>query len=158
MDRNLHTDDFERLLREKSDEFRMYPSKRIWYSIYNNIHPGRKWPSVAMSIILISALLLIGYLNTNNTDTFSTINANKFSSAQQSENNYSSPFYHPFTEFNSKSITRYFEGLNISNPDNLKLGQLPDNPSNIKIVQSPVLSTPNQKYGLVYLIRLRRLS
>jgi len=66
MDRNLHTDDFVRLLREKSDEFRMYPSKRIWFSIYNNIHPCRKWPSVAMSITLISALLLVGYLNTNN--------------------------------------------------------------------------------------------
>lgn len=66
MERNLHNDDFERLLREKSDEFRMYPSKRIWHSIYNNIHPGRKWPSVAMSITLISVLLIMGYLNTRN--------------------------------------------------------------------------------------------
>ena len=65
MDRNLYTDDFERLLKEKSDEFRMYPSKRIWYSIYNNIHPGRKWPSIAMGIMLMGALMLIGYLNTD---------------------------------------------------------------------------------------------
>src|SRR5918993_1909615 len=65
MDRNLHTDDFERLLREKSDEFRMYPSKRVWYSVYNNIHPGRKWPSVVMSMVLITSLLLVGYLNTS---------------------------------------------------------------------------------------------
>ena len=71
MDRNFHIDDFERLLREKSEEFRMYPSKRIWYSIYNNIHPSRKWPSVVMTITLITGLLLIGYLNTNNTS-FST--------------------------------------------------------------------------------------
>ncbi|MBC7889392.1 MAG: hypothetical protein H7Z13_16055 [Ferruginibacter sp.] len=67
MDRDFHIDDFERLLREKSDEFRMYPSKRIWHSIYNNIHPGRKWPSVAMSITLIFALLIMGYLNTDTT-------------------------------------------------------------------------------------------
>jgi hypothetical protein len=70
MDRNFHSDDFERLLREKSDEFRMYPSKRIWHSIYNNIHPGRKWPSVAMSIMLVTALLLTGYLNTKNTNLY----------------------------------------------------------------------------------------
>lgn len=70
MDRNFHNDEFERLLREKSNEFRMYPSKRIWHSIYNNIHPGRKWPSVAMSITLITALLLIGYLNTRNTNLY----------------------------------------------------------------------------------------
>jgi len=74
MDRDFHTDDFERLLREKSDEFRMYPSKRIWHSIYNNIHPGHKWPSVAMCITLISALLLIGYLNTRNANSYSGIN------------------------------------------------------------------------------------
>ena len=64
MDGNFHIDDFERLLREKSEEFRMYPSKRIWHSIYNNVHPSRKWPSVAMSISLMSAIILLGYLNT----------------------------------------------------------------------------------------------
>jgi hypothetical protein len=77
MDRNFHTDDFERLLREKSDEFRMYPSKRIWHSIYNNIHPGHKWPSVAMSITLISALFLMGYLNTRNRNQYSGLLANR---------------------------------------------------------------------------------
>jgi hypothetical protein len=66
MDRNLDIDNFELLLRERSDEFKMYPAKRIWHSIYNNIHPGKKWPSIAMSITLIAILLLVGYLNTNN--------------------------------------------------------------------------------------------
>lgn len=79
MDRNFHIDDFERLLREMSEEFRMYPSKRIWHSIYNNIHPSRKWPSVVMCITLITGLLLIGYLNTNNTTSYSSeTDAHKF--------------------------------------------------------------------------------
>lgn len=69
MERNFYTDNFERLLKEKSDEFRMYPSKRVWHSIYNDLHPGRKWPSVAMSMLLVIALLLIGYLNTNDNST-----------------------------------------------------------------------------------------
>ena len=64
MEKKFYTDDFEQLLKEKSDQFRMYPSKRVWHSIYNDLHPGRKWPSVAMSMLLIIALLLIGYLNT----------------------------------------------------------------------------------------------
>jgi len=67
MDRKLNTDDFERMLREMSDEFRMYPSKRIWYSIYNNIHPGRKWPSFVITIALISILILLVRLNTSDT-------------------------------------------------------------------------------------------
>ena len=57
-------ENFERFLREKTDEFRMYPSKRVWYSIYNNMHPGNRLPSVSMSVILIGFLFLIGYLNT----------------------------------------------------------------------------------------------
>ena len=66
MERKFNTDDFERLLKEMSDEFRMYPSKRIWNSIYNNIHPQRKWPSIGMSISLIFTLILVGHLNTSN--------------------------------------------------------------------------------------------
>ncbi|HMK03035.1 MAG TPA: outer membrane beta-barrel protein [Ferruginibacter sp.] len=64
MENKFYTDDFEQLLKEKSDQFRMYPSKRVWHSIYNDLHPGRKWPSVAMSMLLIIVLLLVGYLNT----------------------------------------------------------------------------------------------
>ena len=65
MSSNFDTDNFEQLIRERSDEFKMYPTKRVWYSIYNNIHPGKKWPSIATCITLISILLLVGYLNTN---------------------------------------------------------------------------------------------
>ncbi len=65
MDSKYNIENFERFLREKSDEFRIYPSKRVWYSIYNNMHPGNRLPSISMSIILIFSLLLVGYLNTD---------------------------------------------------------------------------------------------
>ncbi|MEO6253013.1 MAG: outer membrane beta-barrel protein, partial [Ferruginibacter sp.] len=55
---------FEQLIKEKADQFRMYPSKRVWHSIYNNLHPSRRWPSVIMSLLLLTSLSLIGYLNT----------------------------------------------------------------------------------------------
>ncbi len=65
MESNKHTiENFERFLRDKTDEFKMYPSKRVWYSIYNNMHPGNRLPSVSMSIILIGFLFLVGYLHT----------------------------------------------------------------------------------------------
>ena len=86
----MHSDEFERLLREKSDEFRMYPSKRIWHSIYNNIHPARKWPSVAMTISLISSLFLIGYLNTKHTDLYSLNEQDKAITSQAITSQYAS--------------------------------------------------------------------
>jgi len=65
MEKNFYPDNFERLLKEKSDEFRMYPSRRVWHSIYNDLHPSRRWPSAAMSLLLLLMLIFIGYLNTS---------------------------------------------------------------------------------------------
>lgn len=71
MEHKFYTDNFERLLKEKSDEFRMYPSKRVWHSIYNDLHPDRKWPSIAVSLVLVTILFLIGYWNNHLTTTTS---------------------------------------------------------------------------------------
>jgi hypothetical protein len=81
MENEFYTDEFELLLKEKADQFSMYPSKRVWHSIYNNLHPSRRWPSVVISLLFISSLILIGYLNTGeNTITrqinISTVNSN----------------------------------------------------------------------------------
>lgn len=61
-------DNFEQLLREKTEQFKMYPTKRVWYSIYNNIHPSRKWPSVAIGMMMIALLLMVGYFNNDNSN------------------------------------------------------------------------------------------
>jgi len=73
MDSKFYMDNFERLLKEKSDEFRMYPTRRVWRSIYNNIYPGRKFPSALISILFITMLPLIGLLNTKTTATTGNI-------------------------------------------------------------------------------------
>jgi hypothetical protein len=65
MERKFYTDDFEQLLKERTDDFRMYPSKRVWHSIYNEMHPGRRWPSIAVSMVLVIVLLMLGYWNSN---------------------------------------------------------------------------------------------
>lgn len=64
MEKDLFNDGFEELLKEKADQFRMYPSKRVWNSIYNNLHPSRRWPSMIVLLLLISSLSFIGYMNT----------------------------------------------------------------------------------------------
>ncbi|MGB4845219.1 MAG: outer membrane beta-barrel protein [Ferruginibacter sp.] len=74
MENEFYTDDFELLIKEKADQFRMYPSKRVWHSIYNNLHPGRRWPSFAMGLLLIASLMLIGYLNTGDNSLTQPIN------------------------------------------------------------------------------------
>jgi hypothetical protein len=57
---------FEKWLKHHTDDFVLYPKKKVWYSIYNNIHPARKWPSIGTSIILLACLFWLGATNTGN--------------------------------------------------------------------------------------------
>ncbi|MBC7536897.1 MAG: hypothetical protein H7258_14490 [Ferruginibacter sp.] len=65
MENKFYTDDFEQFLKETADDFRMYPSKRVWNSLYNNLHPGRKWPSLAVCLLLVSSIIFIGLAHKN---------------------------------------------------------------------------------------------
>jgi len=64
MEREFYTDDFENLLKENADQFKLSPSKKVWHGIYNDLHPGRRWPSAVMSLIFIFSLVIVGHLNT----------------------------------------------------------------------------------------------
>jgi hypothetical protein len=101
MEKRFDTDNFEQMLREKSDEFRMYPSKRVWHSIYNDLHPGRKWPSVAMSMMLVITLMLIGSLNTQDNTSRKDIST---TASNPSENNLNNNVAgHDQTDINDRS-------------------------------------------------------
>lgn len=54
---------FEQSLQEHADDFTIVPSPRVWQGIYNDMHPGKKWPSIPMTFMLLLTLLGIGYLN-----------------------------------------------------------------------------------------------
>lgn len=66
MERNFYSENFENFLKGHADKFKMTPSKKVWHGIYNDLHPGTRWPSIAMSIVFIFTLVIIGHLNTNN--------------------------------------------------------------------------------------------
>src|SRR5687768_2308880 len=68
MERKFYPENFERFLRGHADQFKMTPSKKVWHGIYNDLHPGRRWPSIAMTMVFIFTLVIIGHLNTNNSD------------------------------------------------------------------------------------------
>ena len=132
MERRIYTDNFEQLLKEKSDEFRMYPSKRVWHSIYNDLHPGRRWPSIAMSMLLIIALLLIGYLNTgdnNGAKNFAGINSSTDESGNNTTGNVKTQNLRSTTGINQKP-----ENSPVTQTGNTTVS--PDNAGN-----SPVMNT-----------------
>ncbi len=63
MENDFYRDDFEQMLKDTTEDFRMYPSRKVWHSIYNDLHPDRKWPSFAVCLLLLTAILYIGVSN-----------------------------------------------------------------------------------------------
>ena len=63
MERRFDMSDFEQSLKDHADQFKMTPSKRVWNGIYNNLHPGSKWPSITVAIVFLITLVTIGNLN-----------------------------------------------------------------------------------------------
>lgn len=58
-------DELASFLNEATADFKMYPARRVWHSLYNNLHPGRKWPSLAVAVFLISSIVYLGISNNN---------------------------------------------------------------------------------------------
>src|SRR5215212_9793352 len=71
MENNFYNDNFEQMLKDATENFRMYPSRRVWHSIYNDLHPGRRWPSLAVCLLLISSVLYMGVSNNNSINSIS---------------------------------------------------------------------------------------
>jgi hypothetical protein len=68
----LHNDRdaFEQFLKASTESFKMQPSISVWKSIYNNIYPGKKWPS--FSTVLLMAISLFFIDKNNNFQLVST--------------------------------------------------------------------------------------
>ena len=86
MENKNYRDIFESFLKESADSFLMVPSRKVWHSIYNDMHPDRKWPSMAVCLLILSAVMFIGVSN-NNSLSSAARNASPLSYADLSKNN-----------------------------------------------------------------------
>ena len=43
MERDFYNEDIEQLIKQKADQYKMYPSDKVWKGIHRSLHPRRKW-------------------------------------------------------------------------------------------------------------------
>jgi len=60
MERKFYNDEFEELIRQKTDQYKMYPSEKAWKGIYNSLHTKRRRFIVGMSVLIIGFLIIGG--------------------------------------------------------------------------------------------------
>lgn len=53
MERNFYNDDFERLIRQKADQYKMYPSDQVWKGIYKSLHGRKRWHWAGLAVLLL---------------------------------------------------------------------------------------------------------
>ena len=113
MEENNYRDEFELFLKESADEFKMIPSRKVWYSLYNNLHPDKKWPSMAVCLFILTAILYIGIANNN-----SLSNAAKKASSENFNNQQTEKNIDNKITFSAKDYSR----LKKVNPSRVSLG------------------------------------
>lgn len=57
MERNFNNE-FERFLKENADQYRMYPSAKVWSGVYNALHTRRKWYGLGIILLLLTGSLV----------------------------------------------------------------------------------------------------
>src|SRR3954471_4068316 len=55
MQRNFYTDEFEQLVRQKADQYKMYPSDHVWKGVHKALHGRRRWYWAGMAVLLLGA-------------------------------------------------------------------------------------------------------
>jgi hypothetical protein len=60
MDRNTYNDEFEDLIREKTDHYKMYPSNRVWKEVYGALHAKRRRFVFGMTVLISGILMMAG--------------------------------------------------------------------------------------------------
>ncbi len=59
-ERNFYSDEFEELIREKTDQYKMYPSDKVWKGVYNFLHTKRRRYIIGMSMLVTGILFFAG--------------------------------------------------------------------------------------------------
>jgi Outer membrane protein beta-barrel domain len=57
---NFYSDDFEQLIRGKTEQYKMYPSENVWKGVHNALHTRRKWFIAGMAALVTGILFFAG--------------------------------------------------------------------------------------------------
>ncbi len=60
MERDFYNEEFEDLIREKTDQYKMYPSDKVWKQIHGSLHTRKRRYVVGMSVLISGILIFAG--------------------------------------------------------------------------------------------------
>jgi len=73
MERKFNND-FERFLKENADQYRLYPSTKVWNGVHAALHTRRKWFGLGITLLLLTGALVTVLISTSSKQTVITAN------------------------------------------------------------------------------------
>jgi hypothetical protein len=65
MDRRYNNRDFEHFLKENADQYRMFPSEKVWEGIHHTLHTRRRWYGIGLAFLLLSTVTVTSVMLNN---------------------------------------------------------------------------------------------
>ena len=58
MENRYDNKDFEQFVKQNADQYRMFPSEKVWEGINNTLHTRRRWYGIGLSLLLLSVAVV----------------------------------------------------------------------------------------------------
>ena len=55
MEENFNNRDFEQFVKQNADQYRMFPSEKVWKNIHHVLHTRRRWYGLGLTVLLLTA-------------------------------------------------------------------------------------------------------
>ena len=93
MERQFNNGDFEKLLRDNANQYRMYPSEKVWKGVHAALHTRLKWYGIsALAMLLLTGAIISLFVLNNKTDKPVTTETKKPSSTANTQIQSPEPF------------------------------------------------------------------
>jgi hypothetical protein len=92
MEKDFSRGHLEELLKERTDEYKMYPTERVWNGIYHRLHTRRKWHFIGggtFALMIMAGVFLLMQDNTRPISRISTASAPSVKSLRGAGDQYS---------------------------------------------------------------------
>lgn len=95
MQRNFDDKDFEQFVKQNADQYRMYPSEKVWKGIHSSIHTRRTWYGLGLALLILASVVVTWVMVSSPAGKQQTNNGISTSPATTPKEN------HPITETNT---------------------------------------------------------
>jgi hypothetical protein len=58
MQRNFDNNDFEQFVKQNADQYRMYPSEKVWKGIHSSLHTRRTWYGLGFVFLILASVVV----------------------------------------------------------------------------------------------------